>query len=207
MDREIPRLAIPVFRSRVAPVLNWCSKIQIFSGSSAEASCGREISLLNMNAFDRLRILQEEGVQTLICGALTPDLLSYGESLGLKIIHGIAGEISDVLKAYHSELLTEARFRLPGCCGARRYRKAWKDGCPVSGGNDCELDSQAVGRIGEAQQGRRDVVTEKERKGRAKSGPGGFCLCPGCGARVRHERGIPCTQIVCPYCDLPMVRE
>ena len=116
MPRQTPMLAVPVFRSRVAPVLNWCSTIDIFPENAAETTASsQEIVLLDMSAFDRLRILQEQGVRTLICGALSPELLSYGESIGLRIIHGIAGDIGDVLNAYYANDLDHPRFRLPGC--------------------------------------------------------------------------------------------
>jgi len=37
-------------------------------------------------------------------------------------------------------------------------------------------------------------------------GPGGECVCPRCGARVPHQRGIPCYSVKCPKCGSPMVR-
>lgn len=115
MEKATSRLAIPVFRSRVAPVLNWCSTIRIFSEETT--TLGREITLPNMSAFDRLKVLQDEGVQTVICGALSPDLLRYGESIGLQIIPGVAGEISDVIEAYRAEALDQPCFWIPGCRG------------------------------------------------------------------------------------------
>ena len=38
-------------------------------------------------------------------------------------------------------------------------------------------------------------------------GPGGSCICPNCGEKVSHERGIPCSQMSCPKCGTPMIRE
>lgn len=35
----------------------------------------------------------------------------------------------------------------------------------------------------------------------------GTCLCPKCGHRKPHERGIPCTQVKCPQCGTVMIRE
>ncbi len=43
--------------------------------------------------------------------------------------------------------------------------------------------------------------------GRRGKGPGGFCVCPNCGERVPHERGVPCMQVKCPKCGTYMVRE
>lgn len=204
MSKGTPILAIPVFRARVAPVLNWCSKMHIFRNAAMDAKCCEEIILLNMGAFDRLRIIREEGVQTLICGALSPDLLSYGENLGLNIIHGVAGDIGDVLQAYHAQNLDSPRFWLPGCQGPRSYRKGWRQGCPAAGAGEeisGENDSAVPTRERGAKRGARTVRTVGRR-----TGAGGFCMCPHCGTMVRHQRGIPCTHITCPECEQPLVR-
>jgi hypothetical protein len=30
------------------------------------------------------------------------------------------------------------------------------------------------------------------------------CLCPKCGYRMEHERGVPCSSIKCPQCGASM---
>ena len=39
------------------------------------------------------------------------------------------------------------------------------------------------------------------------AGPGGQCVCPGCGHKIPHEAGQPCYDITCPKCGATMVRE
>jgi len=39
------------------------------------------------------------------------------------------------------------------------------------------------------------------------AGPGGNCVCPGCGEKVPHKQGIPCYNMICPKCETKMVRE
>lgn len=38
------------------------------------------------------------------------------------------------------------------------------------------------------------------------AGPGGDCVCPNCGNRVAHQRGVPCYQRECPKCGARMTR-
>lgn len=53
-----------------------------------------------------------------------------------------------------------------------------------------------------------------EHKGRYKNelgsavgmGPGGMCVCPQCGYRHEHEKGVPCAKSVCPNCQIPLER-
>ena len=37
-------------------------------------------------------------------------------------------------------------------------------------------------------------------------GPGGECVCPNCGTKVPHQRGVPCYTLKCPKCGSPMTR-
>ncbi|MFP4395344.1 MAG: hypothetical protein ACLFTI_08785 [Anaerolineales bacterium] len=42
---------------------------------------------------------------------------------------------------------------------------------------------------------------------RPGSGPGGACVCPSCGHRQPHQRGVPCYSVQCPKCGADMVKE
>ncbi len=47
-------------------------------------------------------------------------------------------------------------------------------------------------------------------RGRNKGGgfgAGGFCVCAHCGKKIPHERGVKCTNLRCPDCNRPMIRE
>lgn len=53
------------------------------------------------------------------------------------------------------------------------------------------------------------------RKGRYKGnlssasgmGPDGQCVCPDCGYKVRHTRGVPCSNLKCPRCKVSLERK
>ncbi|MCB0753516.1 MAG: ferredoxin [Ignavibacteriae bacterium] len=40
-----------------------------------------------------------------------------------------------------------------------------------------------------------------------KMGKDGFCVCPKCGKKTKHKRGIPCQEEKCPQCGVKLLRE
>jgi predicted Fe-Mo cluster-binding NifX family protein len=203
-------IAIPVMRGRVAPVLNWCSRMLIFPASPAESAM-QELWTPELGASERLQLLKERGVQTLICGALSLDLQNCAVGLGFKIIPGVAGDIEKVVEAYRQNRLNQPEFWLPGCRGARRYRQGlWNRECLGSAKN--YGGEPVMPRSGRGAGSGRSGSPGGKCRGAgsdAGAGPGGinFCICPACGAKAPHERGIPCFQVNCPQCGKPMVRE
>ncbi len=216
-------VAVPVLRSRVAPVLNWCSRIVVFRPGEPGDKQKKELVFEDMDVFKRLQSIREMGVDTLICGAVSRDLLFYAHGLGFQIICGIAGEIDDVIEAYCRNRLDESRFRLPGCCGMRRYRERFL-ARRSQAGRDNKTEVQVMPRGGGGPgkgQGRGPGGATGARKGRGQgcgmrgskaSGTGpqsgsAECVCPACGERIAHQRGIPCNQTKCPKCGQVMSRE
>jgi predicted Fe-Mo cluster-binding NifX family protein len=211
MDPERPRLAIPIFRSRVAPVLNWCSKMLILGEKATSCMAGQEVLLLNMDAFDRLRLLQTEGIQTLICGAVSSDLLSFGNRIGFHIISGVAGDIDEVLQAYQARELDQPRFWLPGCARLQHY----PGGAPteaVDGRAPRSKPTESSAAVGldtsvDAKPSRKLAPSSsKGCTGSPRGASGGFSTCPRCGMKIRHGRGRPRLQVCCPRCDIPTTR-
>ena len=182
-------LAIPVLRSRVAPVLNWCSSIHLFPDDPAYQGAGQEVDVSHLDAAQRLEFLRQKGVKTLICGALSPDLLYYGQKLGLKVVCGVAGEVEEVRRSYWQDGLNQPHFWLPGCRPPRRYRFGFR------GGRGCPGQARGSGR------GRQAASAVKGTASREA-----VCACPECGYQQPHERGIPCHQMTCPRCGQRLAR-
>ncbi|MFA9392774.1 MAG: 4Fe-4S binding protein [Prolixibacteraceae bacterium] len=34
----------------------------------------------------------------------------------------------------------------------------------------------------------------------------GVCSCPQCNYSVTHKRGVPCATLICPQCNIPLIR-
>jgi hypothetical protein len=204
-----------VLNSRVAPVLNWCSRVRLFPEDSAYRGSGQDLHLTQLEAPERLAYLHSRGVTTLICGAMSADLQRYAMQLGLQVILGVAGDVTDVLEAYWQDQLARPEFWLPGCRGPRRYprrleKRTCRDHSKDQGGKP---DMPGSGRgAGGGQGGKAGGGCRRVQGGGGASGPGmggdvgDFCRCPACGAKTPHERGIPCIQVTCPQCGKAMVR-
>lgn len=206
-------IAIPVMRGRVAPVLNWCSQMLIFpatpEGGEAEELCAAELT-----PWERLQFLQTKGVHTLICGALSADLEHFATSLGFSIIPGVAGEVGEVLTAFRENRISQPEFWLPGQ-GNRRYRQGLgQENCLAThenrGGNQAMPRGTGGRGAGQGPGGapggrcRRAVGGPWGPEGGQGAGMVDVCVCPACGAKAPHERGIPCFQVSCPQCGKPM---
>jgi predicted Fe-Mo cluster-binding NifX family protein len=181
-------LAIPVLRSRVAPVLNWCSSIHLFPDDPAHQGVGQVVHVSHLDPGQRLDLLRDRGVKTLICGALSPDLLYYAQKLGIKVVCGVAGEVEDVRRSYWQDGLDQPQFWLPGCRGPRRYRSGFRGrGCPglPRGSSRSRISTGGIQGL---------------------AGNKAVCLCPACGFQQPHERGIPCHQTTCPRCGQRLAR-
>lgn len=43
--------------------------------------------------------------------------------------------------------------------------------------------------------------------GSTSAGPEGYCICPKCGTKVKHNRAQPCAGLQCPQCGSAMNRD
>ena len=202
-------IAIPIMRGRVAPVLNWCSRTMIFP-LNPEGGNARELWTPELAPSARLQLLREQhGVQTLICGALSLDLQNCAVELGVQVIHGVAGDIEEVIKAYRQNRLDQPEFWLPGCRGTRRYRQGlWNEGSAET--TKDQGGKPIMPRGGKGSGGGQGGGGRCRGTGAGQGGGTGAsdsCICSACGAKTSHERGIPCMQVKCPQCGKPMVRE
>ncbi len=47
---------------------------------------------------------------------------------------------------------------------------------------------------------------KNEVKDASGQGPDGHCVCQECGYKVAHQRGVPCSSLKCPNCDIELKR-
>lgn len=92
---------------------------------------GREVSRMDSllkeeTLHRRVKWLVDNGVNVLVCGAISRPLATITASSGIELIPWMAGDAEEILKAFLEGRLPNPRFLMPGCCaGARRFRRRW----------------------------------------------------------------------------------
>ncbi len=202
-------IAIPLHRSRVAPVLDWCSTILLIPKTTGKSWHDGEQLTVDTNVFDLLRLLRRKNVSPVICGALSPHALCFGRHLGLEFICGVSGAIDEVVEAYRAGELDEPRFRLPGCRCTGYHR-------PPPGVGRADHASEMEGISMSGNQGRGGPIRRQQGRGRNRACAGrgagntmtgAVCVCPQCGMEAPHIRGVPCSRSVCRECGAPLIRK
>ena len=108
------RIAIPIFRARVSPVFDECTRVLLVDIENDQEIERKEIYLDELSLTERLSILQKSGVSTVICGGISDLLQNMLQSAKISLFTGIAGEVDQVLAAFMDEGLDESRFHMPG---------------------------------------------------------------------------------------------
>jgi predicted Fe-Mo cluster-binding NifX family protein len=200
------KAAFAYWDDRIAPVFDIARRIHV-----VEADAGRIVAETGEVLADDLPIqkalrLAELGVGTLVCGAISRPFHEMVAANGIRVIPFVAGDLNDVIQAWLRGNLESDTFAMPGCSAHGRYHRRGMHGMNKEEHSMNGRKRDGTGSGGGQGQGR--VGQGRGRMGGPLAGGAvGTCLCPKCGHREPHERGVPCTQKRCPKCDAAMTRE
>ncbi|MCK9484779.1 MAG: hypothetical protein M0R34_10495 [Candidatus Marinimicrobia bacterium] len=204
MEKKIMKVAFATWNNRIAPVFDVAGLLHIVEAESGEIILSDEeflpIDLLPVQKAERL---SELGVKTLICGAISRPLYDTIVASGIEVIPFIAGELDEVVQVWLSGNPDWHLFAMPGCCG-RRTR--WQGGFKTNYQEVSYMNGSGRG-MGRGASQRRQGQRFGRMGGESAAGPSGNCVCPQCGHKEPHQRGIPCFEQKCPQCGAAMARE
>ena len=115
------KIAVSTWNGRISPVFDVSRHmvvveidqgiIQRKSEESLDEDLGRKVEKISGN-----------GIQLLICGAISQILADVLALRGVQIIPFITGNVDEVIQAYLADQLDRSCFAMPGCCGRGRRR-------------------------------------------------------------------------------------
>jgi predicted Fe-Mo cluster-binding NifX family protein len=118
------RIAIPVWRGSVGTTLDFARNFLLVDVEGGKSMASREVPLDSASPQALTRRLQEWGVGTVICGAISRWLWQDLEMRGIRVVPFVSGHAGEVLQAFTDGTLQNGQFLMAGCpLGARR---AWK---------------------------------------------------------------------------------
>lgn len=201
------KAAFPFWENRIAPVFDSARQICIVEVESGRiVQEGREPLTGDLPVQKALH-LTELGVTTLVCGAISRPLQEMLTGCGIRVVPFVSGNLSEVIRAWISGKFNRSAFAMPGCLGGRCSRLG---GLHSIGGKENIMIGMGQGGrgIGRGGQGRGQGGRRAGRGGGPlAAGPDGSCVCPQCGRKEPHQRGVPCFERKCPNCGVAMVRQ
>lgn len=94
------KLAIPRFGEEVAPCFEYSATIAIFTVERRRIIDQTDFSLQSREALDRVRLLRDQSVDTLICGGVQAFFEDMLVEHGIRVISWVSGNVDELLRLY-----------------------------------------------------------------------------------------------------------
>ena len=108
------RIAIPIFKSRVSPVFDTCTRLLLIDFEDNRVITRKQFDLDSFSLRERLQVLEKSNVAVIICGGISDVFHALLSNSNIRLISGICGNVDEVLKAHINGRLNDPCFFMPG---------------------------------------------------------------------------------------------
>jgi len=100
------RLAVPRMGATVAPCLEYSGMMSIYTICDGHVVDQLDFPLRSHDPFDRVRLLRDQEVDTIICGGVQDLIENILRASGITVISWVSGSVGDLLDLYlHGQLV------------------------------------------------------------------------------------------------------
>jgi predicted Fe-Mo cluster-binding NifX family protein len=93
----------------VAPCFEYCATMAIYTIAGSDVVEQVDFPLRSRDPFDRVRLLRDQAVDTLICGGMRDRFEDVLRTTGFEVISWVSGPVEDLLDMYlHGRLVPGA---------------------------------------------------------------------------------------------------
>jgi len=110
MPLPVRKVAIPRFGENVAPCFGFSATVTIFMVVDGEVRGQRDFVLQSRRELDRLRLLRDQEVDTLICGGLQDRLEDIIRASGIRVVSWVNGNVDELLERFLRGELPDGRY-------------------------------------------------------------------------------------------------
>lgn len=94
------KVAIPRFGEHVAPCFEYSAAIRIYTIQRRRIVDWADFHLQSRDAFDRIRLLRDQGVEVLICGGVQDRFEDMLRAHGIEVISWVDGDVTTLVECY-----------------------------------------------------------------------------------------------------------
>ncbi len=103
------RVAIPRMGESVAPCFEYSATIALFTIAEGDVTDQIDFPLRSREPFDRVRLLRDQQVDTIICGGVQDVFEESLRGSGIQVISWVSGRVNDLLERYLNNTLKSER--------------------------------------------------------------------------------------------------
>ena len=108
------KIAIPRMGEAVAPCLEYCATMAIFTVLDGAVVDQVDFCLSSREPLDRVRLLRDQQIDTIICGGVQDVFEDLLRASGIRVISWVSGSVGDLLGLYVSgKLVPGTEGQLP----------------------------------------------------------------------------------------------
>jgi predicted Fe-Mo cluster-binding NifX family protein len=115
------KMAVSTWNGRISPVFD-VSRQMVVVEIEKGAIRRKHEQPIDEDLGQKVERIAGDGIQLLICGAISQSLAEMLAMRGVQIIPFIAGNVDEVIQACLSGGLDRSCFAMPGCCGRHQHR-------------------------------------------------------------------------------------
>jgi predicted Fe-Mo cluster-binding NifX family protein len=114
------KIAISIWNESLSNVFDFSTEVLVVDIEDSKQKTRTNIDLGDCIAQHKAVRLKDLGVETLICGAISREIVFALDGLGIEVLAYVTGSVNEVIEALLDGSLDAAKFVMPGCWhGAR----------------------------------------------------------------------------------------
>lgn len=94
------RVAVPRMGETVAPCFEYCATMAVFTIQDGRVIDQVDFPLRSREPFDRVRLLRDQSVDTVICGGMQDFYQDVLKASGFEVVSWVSGCVEDLLDLY-----------------------------------------------------------------------------------------------------------
>ncbi|MDD4357344.1 MAG: NifB/NifX family molybdenum-iron cluster-binding protein [Smithellaceae bacterium] len=111
------KIALSIFKDSISTVFDAADQLLILETDGTNGQKRTMIRMGTTEPANRATHLREQGINVLICGAISWPLQTSIASMGITVYPFVRGTVEEIIAAYHDGRLNSEDFAMPGCIG------------------------------------------------------------------------------------------